>query len=111
MRSSIVWQDKRTSEFCKELKEEGFEDYVKSKTGLPIDPYFSGTKLKWILDEVGRNDDLLFGTIDTWLIWKLTMGAAHITDYTNASRTLLFDIETKVWDEKILNKFSISSVS
>lgn len=107
--NAIVWQDKRTSEYCKTLKESGFETYVKSKTGLPIDPYFSGTKLKWILDEVGRSDDLLFGTIDSWLIWNLTGGQSHVTDYTNASRTLLFDIKTLKWDATILEKFSIPS--
>ena len=87
--NAIVWQDKRTSEYCAELKAEGVEALVKQQTGLPIDPYFSGTKLKWILDKVGRSEALLFGTIDTWLIWNMTEGRSHVTDHTNASRTLL----------------------
>lgn len=107
--NAIVWQDKRTTEYCKELKAEGFEAKVKSKTGLPIDPYFSGTKVKWILDKVGRDENLIFGTIDTWLIWNLTNGASHKTDYTNASRTLLFNIVEKQWDKEILEKLDIPS--
>jgi glycerol kinase len=107
--NAIVWQDKRTSAYCKELKESGLESYVKSKTGLPIDAYFSGTKLKWILDKVGRSDELLFGTIDSWLIWNLTEGQSHVTDYTNASRTMLFDIGSLDWDETLLSKLSIPS--
>ncbi|WP_267235467.1 FGGY family carbohydrate kinase, partial [Pseudomonas aeruginosa] len=89
---AIVWQDRRTADYCAELKAAGHEANVSARTGLLIDPYFSGTKLKWILDNVegarerARNGDLLFGTIDTWLIWKLTEGKVHVTDYTNASR-------------------------
>jgi len=105
--NAIVWQDKRTTDYCKQLKSEGYESTVKIKTGLPIDPYFSGTKVKWILDKVSRDENLLFGTIDTWLIWNLTSGAAHKTDYTNASRTLLYNIVEKRWDEEILEKFDI----
>ena len=91
--NAIVWQDKRTADYCKELISEGFNEYIYSHTGLPTDPYFSGTKLRWILNQTTENHgDLLFGTIDTWLIWKMTEGQSHVTDYTNASRTLLFNI-------------------
>lgn len=106
--NAIVWQDKRTSDYCKKLRREGFEEYTVSNMGLPLDPYFSGTKLRWILNETTENpDDLLFGTIDTWLIWKMTEGQSHVTDYTNASRTLLFNIRTLEWDKKALNQFGI----
>ena len=105
--NAIVWQDKRTSEYCAELKAEGVEALVKQQTGLPIDPYFSGTKLKWILDKVGRSEALLFGTIDTWLIWNMTEGRSHVTDHTNASRTLLYDIQQKKWSQDILQKLNI----
>ncbi|MGL6173495.1 MAG: glycerol kinase GlpK [Cellulosilyticaceae bacterium] len=110
---AIVWQCRRTSEICKELKEEGFEEYIKKQTGLILDPYFSGTKLKWILDhtegarERAQKGELLFGTIDTWLVWNLTRGKVHVTDYSNASRTLLFNITEGKWDRQILNKLDI----
>lgn len=105
--NAIVWQDKRTADFCKELKNRGLEAHTKSRMGLPIDPYFSGTKIKWILDKVGRHENLLVGTIDTWLIWNLTEGRNHVTDYTNASRTLLFDIVALDWDKKMLEELYI----
>lgn len=110
---AIVWQCRRSSEICKELKEEGFEEYVKKQTGLILDPYFSGTKLKWVLDYVegarerAQRGELLFGTIDTWLVWNLTRGKVFVTDYSNASRTLLFNIKEGKWDEKILDKLNI----
>lgn len=106
--NAIVWQDKRTTDYCKSLKAEGFESYTKNHTGLPIDPYFSGTKLRWILKQTDQNpDDLLFGTIDTWLIWKMTEGRSHVTDPTNASRTLLYNIKSHAWDDTILAKLEI----
>lgn len=111
--NAIVWQDVRTSAYCKELKKQGLEDYISKNTGLVIDSYFSGTKIKWILDNVenarsqAENGDLLFGTIDTWLLWKFTNGKVHSTDYSNASRTLLFNIKTLEWDEKLLKIFDI----
>jgi len=105
---AIVWQDKRTTAYCKQLKDEGFQEYTQSNTGLPLDPYFSGTKLRWIMQETDQDpQDLLFGTIDTWLIWKMTEGRSHVTDYTNASRTLLYNIKTLEWDHTILGKFGI----
>ncbi len=106
--NAIVWQDKRTTNYCKQLKNKGFQEYVFNNTGLPIDPYFSGTKLRWILNQTDTKvEDLLFGTIDTWLIWKMTEGQKHVTDYTNASRTLLFNIKSLVWDEVILKELGI----
>ena len=106
--NAIVWQDKRTADYCKELISEGFNEYIYSHTGLPTDPYFSGTKLRWILNQTTENHgDLLFGTIDTWLIWKMTEGQSHVTDYTNASRTLLFNVKSLEWDETILQKMGI----
>ena len=111
--NAIVWQDVRTSDICKDLKKQGLEDYVKENTGLVIDSYFSATKIKWILDNVpnakkqAQNDELLFGTIDTWLLWKLTDGKVHATDYSNASRTMLFNIKTLQWDEKLLKILDI----
>jgi glycerol kinase len=111
--NAIVWQDKRTAEYCKKLKDEGFESYVKEHTGLVLDPYFSATKIKWLLDHVkdarekAENGDLLFGTVDTWLIWKLSGGKLHVTDYSNASRTLLFNINTLKWDKKLTEIFEI----
>lgn len=105
--NAIVWQCRRTAEICDELKRAGHEEYIKQTTGLVVDPYFSGTKIKWILDNVegarekAENGELLFGTVDTWLVWKLTQGRAHITDYTNASRTMLFNINTMQWDTKM----------
>ncbi|MDG5789631.1 glycerol kinase GlpK [Evansella sp. AB-P1] len=112
--NAIVWQCRRTSDICKDLKELGYESTVKSKTGLTLDPYFSATKVKWILENVdgvkekAANGKLLLGTIDSWLIWKLTDGKVHATDYTNASRTLLFNIHTLDWDEELLAVFSIN---
>ncbi len=111
--SAIVWQCRRTSDMVEELKERGFEPYIKEKTGLVPDAYFSGTKIKWILDhvegarELARAGELLFGTVDTWIIWNLTKGKVHVTDYTNASRTMLFDIRKLVWDERILTELDI----
>ncbi len=106
--NAIVWQDKRTVDYCKALKEAGHNTYIYSQTGLPIDTYFSGTKIKWILDNTDYDiDELCFGTIDTWLIWKLTAGENHVTDYTNASRTMLFNIRDLKWDDKILSLLDI----
>ena len=105
---AIVWQCRRTSAYCDELKARGFTDMIREKTGLVIDAYFSGTKLKWILDNVpgarerAEHGELLFGTVETWLIWKLTKGKVHVTDYSNASRTMLFNIRTLSWDPEIL---------
>ena len=111
--NAIVWQDKRTSDICDKMKSDGFEDYVKEKTGLVIDSYFSATKLKWIIDNVEgvnsklKKNQLLAGTIDSWLIYNMTSFKSHVTDFTNASRTMLFDIVNLVWDEKILKYFNI----
>ena len=105
--NAIVWQCRRTSDFCTNLVERGYTDEIRAKTGLLIDAYFSATKIKWILDNVegarerAERGELLFGTVDTWLIWKLTGGAAHVTDVTNASRTMLFNIHTLEWDKDI----------
>lgn len=110
---AIVWQCRRTAEYCDELKEKGYTEMFRKKTGLIIDAYFAGTKIKWILDNVegarekAENGELLFGTVETWLIWKLTKGAVHVTDYSNASRTLLFNINTLEWDKKILEIMDI----
>lgn len=110
---AIVWQCRRTSEYCDELKEKGLTDKFRKKTGLIIDAYFSATKLKWILDNVegvrerAENGELLFGTVETWLIWKLTKGKVHVTDYSNASRTLLFNIKELKWDDEILAELNI----
>lgn len=110
---AIVWQCRRTSQYCDVLKAKGLVDSFRLKTGLVIDAYFSGTKLKWILDHVegarerAENGDLLFGTVETWLIWKLTKGRVHVTDYSNASRTMLFNINTLEWDEEILAELGI----
>ena len=109
----IVWQDRRTSKYCKELISKGYEKIVREKTGLVLDPYFSATKIKWILENVdgaqdlAKKGDLLFGTVDTYLIYKLTEEKNHFTDVTNASRTLLFNINTMEWDEDLLNLFEI----
>ena len=106
--NAIVWQDRRTAEFCKKFKTKIKEKIINKKTGLLVDPYFSGTKIKWILDNVpkakklAKNNQLLFGTVDTFLIWKLTKGKMHLTDATNASRTMLFNISTNKWDKDIL---------
>ncbi|MFL7797175.1 glycerol kinase GlpK [Clostridium chauvoei] len=112
--NAIVWQCRRTAGICDKLKEqEGLSEYVKEATGLIIDAYFSGTKIKWILDNVegarekAERGELLFGTVDTWLVWKLTGGKVHITDYTNASRTMLYNINELKWDEKILETLGI----
>lgn len=111
--NAIVWQDKRTSNYCDELKRQGKSKLIRQKTGLVIDSYFSGTKVKWILDNVDgareRADagDLILGTIDSWLIWNMTKGELHITDVTNASRTLLFNINTLDWDDELLELFNI----
>ena len=110
---AIVWQCRRTSEYCDSLKAKGLTDKLRMKTGLVIDAYFSATKVKWILDNVpgarekAERGDLLFGTVETWLIWKLTKGAVHITDYSNASRTMLFNINTLQWDDEILEELNI----
>lgn len=110
---AIVWQCRRTSEYCDSLKEKGLTEVYRKKTGLVIDAYFSGTKVKWILDHVpgarerAQKGELLFGTVETWLIWKLTKGAVHVTDYSNASRTMLFNINTLEWDEEILKELDI----
>jgi len=111
--NAIVWQCRRTAPICEALRQQGLTDYIRSATGLLIDAYFSGTKIKWILDRVpgarerARRGDLLFGTVDTWLVWKLTGGKVHVTDYTNASRTMLFNIHTLDWDDKILEALDI----
>ena len=110
---AIVWQCRRTSEYCDSLKEKGLTEKFREKTGLVIDAYFSGTKVKWILDHVegarerAKKGTLLFGTVETWLIWKLTRGAVHVTDYSNASRTMLFNIHTLEWDDEILEELDI----
>ena len=111
--NAIVWQCRRTSEMVDSLIAGGYGDMIRAKTGLVPDAYFSGTKLKWILDNVpgvrerAEAGELLFGTVDTWLIWKLTGGMAHVTDYTNASRTMLFDIHRLCWDEELLKLLDI----
>ena len=110
---AIVWQCRRTSEYCDSLKEKGLTDSFRQKTGLIIDAYFSGTKLKWILDNVegvrerAEAGEVLFGTVETWLIWKLTKGRVHVTDYSNASRTMLFNIQELKWDQDILKELNI----
>ena len=110
---AIVWQDRRTASICDALKDEGMEDYVRENTGLVIDAYFSGTKIKWILDQVdgarekAEKGELCFGTVDAWLIWKMTGGAVHATDYSNASRTMLFNIQSLDWDEKLLQALDV----
>lgn len=111
--NAIVWQCRRTSDYCNELIEQGYNDMIKSKTGLKIDAYFSATKIKWILDnvpgarELAEAGKLYAGTIDTYLIWRLTAGKRFITDYSNASRTLLFNIHTLKWDDELLGLFGI----
>lgn len=111
--NAIVWQDRRTAEFCDKLKAQGLVDKIREKTGLIIDAYFSGTKIKWILDNVpgarkrAEMGKLRFGNVDSWLIWRLTRGEAHVTDVTNASRTMLFNIHTLKWDEDLLKLFDI----
>ena len=111
--NAIVWQCRRTASYCDELRAEGLVETIRNKTGLVIDPYFSGTKIRWLLENVpgareqAENGDLLFGTVESWLIWKLTSGAVHVTDYSNASRTMLFNINTLQWDAEILSKLEI----
>ena len=110
---AIVWQCRRTSAYCDSLKEQGLTESFRKKTGLVIDAYFSATKVKWILDHVegarerARAGKLLFGTVETWLIWKMTKGAVHVTDYSNASRTMLFNINDCQWDADILKELDI----
>lgn len=110
---AIVWQCRRTAEYCKQLRNEGVVDIIRNKTGLVVDPYFSATKIRWILEnvpgarEAADRGELLFGTVETWLIWKLTGGKVHVTDYSNASRTMLFNINTLSWDSEILEKLAI----
>lgn len=111
--NAIVWQDRRTSDYCDELKKQGLTDMIRQKTGLIIDAYFSATKIKWILDNVAgarkraEKGKLMFGTVDTWLIWRLTRGEVHVTDVSNASRTMLFNINTLDWDQELLDLFGI----
>jgi len=111
--NAIVWQDRRTADFCDELKAQGHEDTIRKKTGLVIDSYFSGTKIRWILDNVegarekAEKGELAFGTVDSWLVWKFTRGHVYVTDVTNASRTMLFNIITQEWDEELLSILDI----
>ncbi|MBO6161906.1 MAG: glycerol kinase GlpK [Eubacterium sp.] len=111
--NAIVWQCRRTSKYCDSLKDEGLTDFFREKTGLVIDAYFSATKLRWILENVegvrerAQRGELLFGTVDTWLIWKLTRGKVHVTDYSNASRTMMFNITDLCWDQEILDRLGI----
>ncbi|MGE9292699.1 MAG: FGGY family carbohydrate kinase, partial [Puniceicoccales bacterium] len=111
--NAIVWQDRRTADYCRKLKEEGLEEMVTEKTGLRLDPYFSGTKIRWILENVdgarqkAEDGKLLFGTVDSWLIWQFTGRKVHVTDVTNASRTLLYNIDKDEWDEDLLKLFNI----
>lgn len=111
--NAIVWQCRRTADICKRIEEDGIADYIKKNTGLVVDAYFSATKIKWILDNVegarekAEKGELLFGTVDSWLVWKLTDGRIHITDYTNAARTMLFNIKELKWDKKLLDYFDI----
>jgi len=111
--NAIVWQDRRTAEYCDALKNDGKLPYIKEKTGLIVDAYFSATKVKWILDNVegarerAERGELVFGTVDTWIVWQLTRGEAHVTDVTNASRTMLYNIHTLDWDDELLQLFNI----
>ena len=111
--NAIVWQCRRTADICEQLKADGLDDYVREHTGLLIDAYFSGTKIKWILDNVegarekAENGELLFGTVETWLIWNLSGGKIHVTDYSNASRTMLFDVDALKWDEFLCEKLGV----
>lgn len=111
--NAIVWQCRRTAEICEDLREKGYEDLIFEKTGLKLDAYFSATKIKWILDNVegarerAERGELLFGTVDTWIVWNLTRGKVHITDFSNASRTMLFNINTLQWDDEILDILNI----
>ena len=114
--NAIVWQCRRTAQICEQLKKDGWEEYIKESTGLLIDAYFSATKVKWILDNVeglrerAKNGEILFGTVDTWLMWKLSQGKIHATDYSNASRTMMFNINTLEWDKKILDLLDIPEI-
>lgn len=111
--NAIVWQCRRTASYCEKLKEEGWTEKIKDKTGLVVDAYFSGTKIAWILDnvegarEMAERGELLFGTVDTWLVWNLTRGKVHVTDYSNASRTMLYNIKELKWDDEILERLNI----
>lgn len=111
--NAIVWQCRRTADICDQLRERGLEQTIRDTTGLVLDPYFSGTKVKWILDnvagarEAAEKGELLFGTVDTWLVWKMTQGREHVTDYTNASRTMLFNINQRCWDQTLLDELGI----
>ena len=111
--NAIVWADRRTAEYCGSLKDKGFEPMVKKKTGLLLDPYFSGTKVRWILDNVegaqvkAENGELCFSNIDGWIIWNLTNGKTHVTDYSNASRTLMFNINELKWDDELLEMLNV----
>jgi glycerol kinase len=113
LHNAIVWQDRRTSGYCDELKAKGYRDLIQKKTGLILDAYFSATKIKWILDNVegarqlAAEGHIAFGTVDSWLVWKLTAGKVHITDVSNASRTMIFNIHSLEWDEELLNLFDI----
>jgi len=110
---AIVWQDRRTADLCRKMKEDGLEDMITEKTGLLLDPYFSATKIKWILDNVkgarerAEKGELAFGTVDSFLLWHLTKGAVHCTDVTNASRTMLFNIQDMTWDARLLELFDV----
>ena len=114
---AIVWQCRRTADYCDALKDRGLTETIREKTGLVVDAYFSATKLHWILENVpgarerAEAGELLFGTVETWLIWKLTGGKVHVTDYSNASRTMLFNIHTLTWDEDILRELQIPASS
>ena len=114
--NAIVWQDRRTQQYCEKLKKKKYENNFRKKTGLFIDPYFSATKIKWILENVKeskkllKSNNLLFGTVDTFLIWKLTKGKKHLTEATNASRTMLFNINNSKWDKEILKKLKIPKI-
>ena len=114
--NAIVWQCRRTAAICEELKQKGYEKIIREKTGLVVDAYFSATKIRWILDHVpegqkrAERGDLLFGTVDSWLVWNLTGGAVHITDFSNASRTMLFNIHTLQWDKELLSMLNIPAV-
>ena len=111
--NAIVWQDRRTADYCRQLKKDGIEEMVTKKTGLRLDPYFAGTKVRWILENVdgvrqrAENGELLFGTVDSWLVWQLTGNEVHVTDLTNASRTLFYNIETDDWDDDLLELFGV----
>ncbi|MDU2066392.1 MAG: glycerol kinase GlpK, partial [Sporomusaceae bacterium] len=111
--NAIVWQSRQTAEICDDIKKRGLEPMIREKTGLVVDAYFSGTKVKWILDHVegarekAEKGDLLFGTIDTWLVWKLTAGKTHVTDYSNASRTLMYNIRALKWDKELLDILTV----